>query len=59
MNHIMTVKDVSNYLKVAEKTVYKLASNKEIPAFKVGGSWRFDKSDLDEWISQQKQVVNQ
>ena len=30
-----------------------LARAKQIPAFKVGGSWRFSKADLDKWIEQQ------
>jgi len=47
---ILTVKEVAKYLKVAEKTVYRLASDSKIPAFKVGGSWRFRKSEIDRWI---------
>lgn len=47
---IMTVREVAAYLKLTEKTAYRLASDKKIPAFKVGGSWRFRKTDLDEWI---------
>lgn len=50
---ILTIKDVAEYLKVAEKTVYRLAGAKQIPAFKVGGSWRFSRADIDSWIKQQ------
>ncbi len=53
-NEIMTVKEVSEYLKLAEKTTYRLAAKKELPGFKVGGSWRFDKKDIDNWIASQK-----
>lgn len=47
---ILTIRDVAEYLKVAEKTIYRLVGAKKIPAFKVGGAWRFRKSDIDAWI---------
>lgn len=49
----MTLKEVAEYLKVGEKTVYRLAHDGKVPAFKVGGSWRFRKADLDAWIGTQ------
>ena len=50
---IMTIKEVAEYLKLNEKTTYRLTSDGKIPAFKVGGSWRFRKADIDRWIKQQ------
>ena len=50
---ILTIKQVADYLKVTERTMYRLASAKQIPAFKVGGSWRFSRADIDNWIKQQ------
>jgi excisionase family DNA binding protein len=50
---IMTIKEVSDYLKVTERTIYRLAGAKQIPAFKVGGSWRFSRADIDRWIREQ------
>jgi excisionase family DNA binding protein len=47
---IMTIREVANYLKMTEKTIYKLAKERKIPAFKVGGNWRFKKEAIDEWI---------
>ena len=55
---ILTVKELSEYLKLNEKTTYRLAAKGEIPGFKVGGSWRFNKADIDNWIQQQKAVSN-
>ena len=52
-NAIMTIGEVADYLKVTERTIYRLAGAKQIPAFKVGGSWRFSKADIDGWISRQ------
>jgi excisionase family DNA binding protein len=54
---ILTIKQVADYLKVTERTIYRLAAAKQIPAFKVGGSWRFRKADIDSWIVFQSQDV--
>lgn len=53
---IMTIKEVSDYLKVTERTIYRLAAGKQIPAFKVGGSWRFSRSEIDLWIKNQSSM---
>ncbi|HEX7683657.1 MAG TPA: helix-turn-helix domain-containing protein [Trinickia sp.] len=50
---ILTIKEVAQYLKVTERTIYRLAAAKQIPAFKVGGTWRFSRADIDAWIDQQ------
>ena len=51
---IMTIKDVADYLKIKDKTAYALAAKGALPGFKVGGSWRFRKSEIDQWIMQQE-----
>lgn len=55
-DEILTVSEVAQLLKVAEKTVYTMAQKEQLPAFKVGGQWRFKRIDLDQWIEQQKSV---
>lgn len=53
-DEILTIKEVAAYLKLTEKTAYRLAAEKVIPGFKVGGSWRFDRKDIEKWIEKQK-----
>ena len=54
MDHeIMTIKDLAVYLKIKEKTAYRLAAEGKIPGFKVGGSWRFRQRDIESWIEAQ------
>ena len=53
-DEIMTLKEVAEYLKLAEKTVYRLAAEGKLPGFKAGGSWRFKQSDIETWIEQNK-----
>ena len=50
----MTVKELADYLKIAEKTAYRFALEKKIPGFKVGAAWRFRKSEIDNWIKKQE-----
>jgi excisionase family DNA binding protein len=51
---IMTIDEVANYLKLKLKTAYHLAAKGDIPGFKVGGSWRFRRSEIEKWIKAQE-----
>ena len=53
---IMTIKELSEYLKLKEKTAYKLVADGKIPGFKAGGAWRFRKTEIDKWISKQERA---
>lgn len=55
-NDILTLKEVAEYLKLAEKTAYRLAAEGKLPGFKVGGSWRFKESDIEQWIEENKNI---
>lgn len=50
----MTVADVAEYLSLDPQTVSRKAQADELPGFKVGNRWRFDKDDIDRWIAGQK-----
>lgn len=51
---MMTIRELGVYLKMAEKTLYRLAAEGKIPGFKVGAAWRFRKSEIDKWIKKQE-----
>ena len=51
---IMTVGEIAEYLSLDPQTVSRKAQSGELPAFKVGNRWRFDKEDIDRWIRDQK-----
>jgi excisionase family DNA binding protein len=50
-DEILTIEEVAAYLKAGRRTVYRLAANGQIPAFKLGGTWRFRRTELDRWIA--------
>ena len=50
---VMTIREVAFALKLAEKTVYLMASEGELPAFKIRGQWRVRRADFESWLNQQ------
>jgi len=46
---VLTVRDLSNYLKLSPSTVYRLLKTGQLPAFKVGRDWRFNVEAIDRW----------
>ncbi len=56
MATIVTAKEVGQYLKLTESTIYKLAMSGEIPGFRVGKSWRFDMDEIIRIIDSAKKT---
>ncbi|MER0396122.1 helix-turn-helix domain-containing protein [Vibrio vulnificus] len=54
VDQISTLKEVVAYLKLTEKPAYRLAREGKLLGFKVGGSWRFKRKNLEVWIEKQK-----
>jgi excisionase family DNA binding protein len=50
-DEILTLDEVAAYLKAGKRTVYRLAAEGKLPAFKLGGTWRFRRTELDSWIA--------
>lgn len=49
---ILTLDEVACYLRVTKRTLYRLAQEGQLPAFKLGGVWRFRRAELDQWIAE-------
>jgi excisionase family DNA binding protein len=54
----MTVKELSEYLRVHPTTIYKLLKRRELPGFRVGSDWRFNIDQIDRWCLGQKAKPN-
>jgi excisionase family DNA binding protein len=54
---ILTVKEISELLRVHPTTVYKLLKGGRIPSFRVGGDWRFRKDRIEIWMAEVSVVV--
>jgi excisionase family DNA binding protein len=46
---VLTVQDVSNYLRVHPSTIYRMLKKNQLPAFRVGSDWRFTVEAIDKW----------
>jgi len=58
MANIVTAKEVGQFLKLTDSTIYKLAASGEIPGFKVGKSWRFDMEEIFRMVDRLKKRKN-
>jgi excisionase family DNA binding protein len=47
---VMTITELSAYLKISKSTLYKLAQEGKVPGQKVGKHWRFRKESIDTWL---------
>ena len=47
---ILTVSELASYLRVHQATIYRLLKSRDLPAFRVGSDWRFDRVTIDAWI---------
>ena len=52
--NIMTVREVSTYLRVHPSTIYRMLKHHQLPAFHVGSDWRFNIEAIDSWRLQQE-----
>ena len=50
MHEIMTIEEVSAYLRVSERTVYDWAQKGDLPGGKLGTTWRFKREDVENWV---------
>ena len=55
---VMTVKDLSDYLRVHPSTIYKLLRRGELPGFRIGTDWRFNAEVIDRWCSERNMKVS-
>ena len=54
---VMTVKELSEYLRVHPSTIYKLLRRGELPGFRIGTDWRFNAEVIDRWCLERNMRV--
>jgi excisionase family DNA binding protein len=50
--NLLTTQQVAEYLCVDKFTIYRLVTQKKIPAFKIGKQWRFKRDMIETWLKQ-------
>jgi excisionase family DNA binding protein len=51
---VFTLKEVAEYLNVHPDTIRRYVKRGQLPAFKIGTDWRFNKESIDEWRKAQE-----
>ncbi|MGH7814497.1 MAG: helix-turn-helix domain-containing protein [Candidatus Binataceae bacterium] len=51
-SNVLTVQEVSKYLRVHPSTIYRMLKRNQLPAFRVGSDWRFTAEAIDKWRSE-------
>jgi excisionase family DNA binding protein len=54
---LVTVKELSNYLRVHPSTIYRLLKEGELPGFKLGSDWRFNLETIHRWRADQAEEM--
>jgi excisionase family DNA binding protein len=56
---VITVGELSEYLRVHRSTIYRLLKKGPLPAFKIGSDWRFNVEAIDRWRMQESAAVEE
>ena len=51
---VLTISELSAYLKIPKSTLYKLVREGKVPCQKVGRHWRFRKMAVDRWLEENR-----
>ena len=57
-DEILDIKEAASYLRIKGRTLYGLVKNKKVPGVKIGGQWRFKKSQLDAMFEQKEDTAS-
>ena len=52
LGDVLTIEELSAYLKISKSTLYKLVREGKIPCQKIGRHWRFRKETIDRWLDE-------
>ena len=50
LGDVLTIEELSAYLKIPKSTLYKLVREGKVPCQKIGRHWRFRKEAIDRWL---------
>ena len=55
---ILTTKETCALLKTTRLSLYKLVKSGELPAFRMGRDWRFERTAIEAWIRKRLEENN-
>ncbi len=55
-SRLMNIDELADYLRLQRQTIYNWLNQGKISGIKVGGVWRFDRKDVDDWLRSRKRA---
>ncbi len=56
MTNLIDIDDLANYLKLRKQTLYNWLNKGKITGIKVGGVWRFDRREIENWLNSRRRL---
>jgi excisionase family DNA binding protein len=56
MARLMDIEELADYLKLKRQTIYNWLSQGRISGIKVGGVWRFERREVDNWLKSKRRA---
>lgn len=53
-DELMTTRELQDFLRLDRTTLYHMLKEGRLPAFKVGGQWRFSRQEVEAWMREQR-----
>ena len=54
MARLMDIDELADYLRLKRQTIYNWLHQRKISGIKVGGVWRFDRKEVDNWLKSRR-----
>jgi len=54
MPRLMNLDELADYLRLRKQTIYNWLHEGKISGIKVGGVWRFERKEVDDWLSNRR-----
>ncbi|KPK98604.1 MAG: hypothetical protein AMJ95_03020 [Omnitrophica WOR_2 bacterium SM23_72] len=56
MTRLMDIDELADYLRLKKQTIYNWLHQAKISGIKVGGVWRFDRKEVDDWLNSRRRL---
>ena len=58
MARLINIEELADYLRLQKQTIYNWLNQGKISGIKVGGVWRFDQKEIDDWLRSRRTMKN-
>jgi excisionase family DNA binding protein len=58
MTRLINIEELADYLRIQKQTIYNWLNQGKISGIKVGGVWRFDRKEIDQWLNTRRRLAS-